>query len=450
MFSVSGSNAIFNMSKNQSAIDDLLLQIQTGNKLNRASDDSAGLTIANNLRSQSSSLAQGTKNATDAKNLLNTVDGALTTYKDTIGLMKTKAITAASDVSSGESRNALQKDIANYMKSLNKIANDTSFNGIKLLNGTFSNKQFQIGAYANQTVDVSINSLSTSKIGHLNETKTNVGVSVGTTAATLAINGKVIGQSTISATTKDGANLVAEAINLQESGTGVKAIATNTKTGGVVIGGSIADGDISINGKSIGAVNIDANDATSSLVDAINAVSADTKVSARVEAGKLVLSSESGENIHITEANSGAAKAGLTAGTNYGVITLKSQGALTIANGDAVSGLNATTSTNYTLSDVDLRTKDGAQRALDILDFSLEETNNEASSVGAATNQLDRVIAVNDVSTTNLKAAESNIRGANTEEISKQLSELQVKYQASMFALQQSNTMQQNVLSLLR
>jgi len=398
---------------------------------------------------QYTSLSQGTKNASDAKNLLNVVDGALTNYKDTIGLMKVKATTAASDLSSSESRNALQKDIVNYMKSLNKIANDTSFNGIKLLNGSYSNKQFQIGAYSNQTVDVSISSLNTSKIGHLNETK-SAAVSTGTTAATLSINGEVIGQSTVSGTTKDGANLVAEAINAKESETGVRAYAKNSVNGGAVVGGTIADGDIKINGTSIGAVNVNANDSTSVLVDAINAVSGDTKVTARLDAGKLVLDSESGENIHITESNTGAAKAGLTAGTNFGTITLKSQSGIAIDDGDSVSGLNVVTSKNYTMADLDLRTKDGAQRALDILDYALSETNNEASSVGSATNQLDRVIAVNDISVTNLKAAENTIRGANTEEISKELSELQVKYQASMFALQQSNTMQQNVLSLLR
>lgn len=450
MFSVAGSNAIFNMNKNMNMIDNLLLQVQTGNRINKASDDSSGLTIANNLRMQSNSLTQGTKNATDAKNLLNIIDGSLTTYKETIDLMKTKAISAASDTASAESRSALQKDITNYMKSLNKIANETSFNGMNLLNGTFSNKEFQVGAYSNQTIGVSVNSLHTTKMGHLNETKTTTGVSAGTTAATLSINNSVIGQVTISGTGKDGANLLADSINLRTSDTGVKAKAENKVTGGVVTGGSIADGDIKINGTSIGSVNVNANDSTGTLVDAINSITSDTGVSARLEAGKLVLESESGENIHITEANTGAAKAGLTAGTNFGTVTLKSQNAISVANGDAVSGLNALTTSNFTLSNLDLKTQDGAQRALDILDYALSEANNEASSVGSATNQLDRVISVNEVSVTNLQSAEKNIRGANTEEITKQLSDLQVKYQASIYALTQSNTLQQNVLSLLR
>jgi len=450
MFSVSGSNAVLNMNRNMSKIDDLLLQVQTGNRINKASDDSSGLTIANNLRMQSNSLTQGTKNATDAKNLLNIVDGSLTTYKDTIDLMKSKAISAASDTSSSESRNALQKDISNYMKSLNKIANETSFNGMNLLNGTFTNKEFQVGAYSNQTIGVSINSLHTTKIGHLNETATSSGVSAGTTDATLSVNNTTIGQVTISSTTKDGANLLAESINLSSSTTGVKAISENKVNGGIVTGGSIADGDIKINGTSIGAVNINNNDSTGTLVDAINSITSDTGVSARIEAGKLVIQSENGENIHITESNSGAGKAGLTAGTNYGTITLKSQNAISINNGDVVSGLNSVATSNYTLSNIDLKTQKGAQRALDILDYALSETNNEASSVGSATNQLDRVISVNEVSVTNLQSAEKNIRGANTEEITKQLADLQVKYQASMYALTQSNTLQQNILSLLR
>lgn len=450
MFSLSASTAILNLGKSENNINNLLLQAQTGYRINSAADDSSGMTIANNLRMQSNSLAQGTKNASDAQNLLNVVDGALTSYTDTISLMKEKAISAASDVSSAESRQALQKDINNYLSSLNKIANTTSFNGIKLLNGTFTNKEFQIGAYANQTIGISIGSLSTSKIGHLNETTTNVGVSSGTTAATLSINGITIGQSTVSDTGKDGANLIVEAINSKENYTGVTAIAENTVNGSVITGGSIADGDISINGVSIGSVNISENDNTGTLVDAINSISAKTGVSASVDAGKLVLTSENGENIHITENNSGAAKAGLTAGTNYGTITLKSEGAVSISNATSVSGLDSVTTTNYTLSDLDLRTQNDAQRAMDILDYALKEANSQSSSVGAVVNQLDRVIEVNNVTQTNVEAAESSIRDADLEQVTADLSEFQIKYQTSIYALTQSQSIQQNILSLLQ
>lgn len=450
MYSSAAGMSILNLQRNSSIMDNLLQQVQTGKRINSAADDSAGMTIADNLRMQANSLAQGTKNGQDAKSLLNIADGAITSFKDTIQLMKDKAIASASDASSAESRQALQKDISQFMKSLNSIARETSFNGLSLLNGTFSNKSFQVGAYANQSVSVSLGSLETSKIGHLIETATTVGVSAGTTASTLSINGATIGQVAVSGTTKDGANLVAESINAQESGTGVKAIANNSVNGGVVAGGSLADGDISINGISIGAVNIATNDATATLEDAINSISSQTGVTARNDAGKLVLESENGENIHITEANAGAAKAGLTAGTNFGTVKLLGQGAISLANATAVSGFDATTTNNYTLSDVDVRTASGAQRAIQIIDYSLREANQEAASVGATSNQIDRVIDINQVTETNVKSAEATIRDANIEEVTKNLNDFQLKYQASIFSLSKANELQQGVLQLLR
>lgn len=450
MFNTTGANSIFNLNRTKLLMDDLLTQVQTGNRINKAADDSSGLTIADNLRSQANSLQAGTKNANDAKSLLDIADGALTAFKDTLGTMKDKAVASASDASNADSRNALQRDITALMKSLNNIADTTSFNGLKLLNGSFANKSFQVGAYANQTVGISLGSLNTNKIGHLTEVVTNTGVSAGTTAATLNINGTVIGQSTVSATNKDGANLVAEAINLKEEKTGVVAKATNTVNGTNVVGGNIANGDISINGVSIGALNINPNDSTGTLIDAINNITSQTGVSARIEAGSLVLNSANGENIHITQANAGAAKAGLTAGTNYGKIELSSSNNISVTNGDAISGLNATTTNNYTLSSVNVTTVDGAQKAMKIMDAALKEANRNAADVGSVTNQLDRTITVNDVTEKNVRAAESTIRGADISEIMDKLSSLQVNYQASTFALGKSNELQMNVLSLLR
>lgn len=450
MYTSASSNAVLQVRNNSLEMDKLLRQIQTGNRINSAADDASGMTIADNLRMQSSSLAQGTKNAIDAKSLLNIADSAMTSFKETIGKMKEKAMSAASDVSSPESRQALQKDLVAFIKSLDNIAQTTSFNGIKLLDGSFNNKSFQVGAYANQTVSIGLNSLATSKIGHLTESVSNAGATAGTTAATLKVNGATIQQVAISGTGKDGANLLAQAINAQEINTGVTAIAKTSVNGAAIVGGSMAAGDMSINGVSIGALNFNANDNSGSLVDAINSIAAQTGVFARVSAGSLVLESSNGENIHITEANGGAAKAGLVAGTNFGKITMSSTSSISVTNGDAVSGLNALTTTNYTASNVDVRTSDGAQRAMKILDSALVEANRNSSDVGAVTNQLDRTININQVTETNVKAAEQNIRGADMEALMDMMSKLQIKSQAALFSLNKANEANGNILALLR
>jgi len=447
MFNVSGANAIIGYNNSKVQMDKFLTQIQTGNSINKAADNAAGLQIANSLRSQHLSLSQGTDNANSAISLLNIADSALDTYKETIDTMKKKAIQASTDAESPESRKALQKDISDLMQSISRIAKDTSYNGINLLNGTFSNKQFQVGAYANQTVDVTIGDVNTSKIGHLNSTEGSA-VSAGTTAATLKINGSTIGQSTVSATSLGGANLVAEAINV--SGAGVKANAFTSVTGAAVVGGVIADGDVKINGISIGTVSADASDLSGNLKNAINNISSKTGVTARLESGKLILESDNGNNIHVAEANSGAAKAGLTVGTNYGKVTLESQNSITIENATAVSGLNVITNTSKTLKDIDVTTYEGSQQAISIFENAIKEIDAIRGDVGAATNQLERVISVNDVTVTNVKAAESTIRGADLIKAQEEYSNWNIKNQASMFAFQMANETQKGVLGLLR
>jgi flagellin len=442
--------AILGINNSQAMLDKYNLQLQTGKKINSAADNASGLTIADSLLSQANGLDAGTSNANDAKGILSIADGALMSYGDTLQLMKTKAVSAASDAASPDSRKALQADINNFMSSLNKIASDTQFNGIGLLNGAFSNKSFQVGAYSGQTVDISIMSVASQKIGHLTE---SVGSSVtaGTTGATLSINGATIAQVTTSGTGADGANLLAKAINDKTSTSGVIATATNSVTGASVAGGSIADGDLKINGISIGAVNVTANDSSGSLASAINAVSNQTGVKATINGnGAIQLTSSDGGNIHLTEANGGAAKAGLTAGTNFGKITMSSKDGISIQNGSAVDGLNALTTSNYTLSSINVTTQVGAQRAMKLIDNAISEIGSIQSDVGSATNQLDRVVSVNTVTAQNVKAAYQNIMGADLASVQEQIKTWTVQNQAAMYSFTLAQQTQQNVLSILR
>ena len=449
MFSISSSNAILGINNSNTQIDKFLTQIQTGNRINKAADDASGMSIANSLRSQHLGLAQGTQNANNAVSLLNIADNALGTYKETLDTIRTKAIQASSEAESGESRQALQKDINALMNSIKQIVSNTAYNGINLLNGQFNNKSFQVGAYANQTVGVTIQDSSIEKMGHFNKL-VGAAVSAGSSAATLKINGTTISVATVSATTKDGANLMVDAINAQSNTTGVKASAETTVTGGAVVGGAIADNDILINGVSIGNVTADASDTSGNLMNAINNISNETGVTASIVAGKLELHSEDGNNIHITEANSGAAKAGLTVGTNYGKVTMTAKNSITVENATAVSGLNSTTATAQTLKDLDVTTYQGAQDAIAILGNAVSELDSIRGSVGSATNQLERVISVNDVTEKNIKAAESTIRGADLVKAKEELDTWTIKNQAAMFAFSMSAQTQQSILSILR
>lgn len=165
MFNVSQANAIYGINNSQNKMQGLLEQLQTGKRINRAADDASGMAIANQLRSQHLGLSQAVRNSNDAISLTNIADGALQEYTDILMSIRDKTSAAVSDSNSAESRAALQSDINELVKSADAIASNTSFNGINLLDGTFTNKKFQTGAYSGQTTTISIDSVASTDLG---------------------------------------------------------------------------------------------------------------------------------------------------------------------------------------------------------------------------------------------------------------------------------------------
>lgn len=165
MFNVSQANAIYGINNSQNMMQGLLEQLQTGKRINRAADDASGMAIANQLRSQHQGLSQAVRNSNDAISLTNIADGALQEYTDILMQIRDKASSAVSDSNSAESRAALQADIDELVKSADAIAANTQFNGINLLDGTFTGKQFQTGAYSGQTTTISIGGVASTDLG---------------------------------------------------------------------------------------------------------------------------------------------------------------------------------------------------------------------------------------------------------------------------------------------
>ena len=155
-----------NARKTDDRLNASLTHLSSGLRVNKAADDASGMTIADSLKSQANSLGQAIANGNDAIGMVQTADGAMDEQLQIIDTIRTKAIQAAQDGQSTDSRKALQADISRLMEELDNIAKTTSFNGKQLLNGNFSNQNFQIGAYSNETVQISIGATESSKIGH--------------------------------------------------------------------------------------------------------------------------------------------------------------------------------------------------------------------------------------------------------------------------------------------
>ncbi len=156
----------YQLQKGQQALSESLERLSTGKRINKASDDASGMVIANTLGSQARGYAQALRNSTDAIAITQVADGALGQASDILQNIRTKALQATNGTQSAESRLAIQADINLSLQSIKEVAQDTSFNGQKLLSGTFTDKQFQTGASAGETLNISLGSIDPGQITH--------------------------------------------------------------------------------------------------------------------------------------------------------------------------------------------------------------------------------------------------------------------------------------------
>jgi flagellin len=130
-------------------------RLSSGKRINSAKDDAAGLQISSRLSSQINGLNQGARNANDAISLSQTAEGALDEYTNTIQRMRTLAVQSSNGSNTTADRTAINAEVLELTDELDRIAEQTSFGGVNLLDGTFS-EQFQVGADAAQTISVTI------------------------------------------------------------------------------------------------------------------------------------------------------------------------------------------------------------------------------------------------------------------------------------------------------
>jgi flagellin len=369
---ISSLTAQRSFGKVERGLDTTLQRLSTGLRINSAKDDAAGLAISDRFTSQIRGLNFAVRNANDGISLAQTAEGALQESSNILQRMRELAVQAANGTNSGSDRASLQNEVAQLQQELNRISSTTSFNGEKLLDGSFACKQFQVGADAFQTINVGINSASGSLLGsnraNLGDASYGIigatggtaiaggsdGVSVSNgVAAVSGTNGITIksglGEATgISVRAGDSAFAIAESINSKTDLTGVTADARTqvdvqlNATGNVSFalqsfernqGGGTAT--VASNQRTVSAQITDFND-LSQLASAVNAVSASTGVYATLsdDKGTLSLVNEEGYNIAITDYDSTA--------TASGQLTYTIQGNFAGGNSVGVGGSSGT------------------------------------------------------------------------------------------------------------
>jgi len=140
-------------------------KLSSGYKINRAADDAAGLAISEKMRRQVKGLTQASANAQDGISCVQTAEGALAEVHDMLQRMNTLAIQASNDTMTSADRGYLDSEVQALKSEINRVASTTTFNEQNLLDGSFSGKNLQVGAEANQFIGISISKMKASGIG---------------------------------------------------------------------------------------------------------------------------------------------------------------------------------------------------------------------------------------------------------------------------------------------
>ncbi|SEJ31552.1 flagellin [Nitrosomonas eutropha] len=260
---IASLNSQRNLNSSQNALNTALNRLSSGLRINSAKDDAAGLSISERMTSQIRGINQAVRNANDAISLTQTAEGALVEVGNNLQRMRELAVQASNGTNTQSDRDALNAEFTQLKAEIQRVSEQTSFNGQKLLNGSFTGQQFQIGANAGETITIS--KIANAQIASLGGSYTRDVVTINATDLTdfatavadgdITIDGPAsaagvsIGAVSTAANQQERAAQLAEAINRVSSQTGVGAnydsvtgALTLTSSGTITVAGA-ATGD---------------------------------------------------------------------------------------------------------------------------------------------------------------------------------------------------------------
>jgi len=495
---VSALYALNALANNGNTTSQLEQQLSTGLAINSPADNPAGYIAAQGFTAQISGITQAASNANQAISLVQTADGAITQQINILQNIASIADQAANGGATSQQLSALQQVVSQLQAQVSTISSQTNFNGVNLLDGTFQNVNFQVGADAGQTIGLSLTSTAANNIGAYGSSAVTssgiyhtagagtggVGDSTGASyaitsagaggfaAGSFAVSGSA-GNHSVTVTATESAENVAAAINAVTSSTDVTASATTSAAFTVAAGtfsftlgngnGAAGGGSVT-NGVTVaGSISADSAAGLSSLVNQINGSTGQTGIVASVNsANDLVLTQSQGDNIAIsgftgtatfTSAGSTAIVVGGTGHTSgatiQGLVTLQSNQTFGLSSAASDIGLQ-TTSSLSSLASLNVSTTAGASAALNVVNFALQQLESEGSQLGATQQRLQATVNNLQTTQTNLTSARSTVQDANIPQVSTELTQDEILQQAGVSALAQSTQLQQSFLKLLQ
>jgi flagellin len=456
-------------------------RLSTGIRINSAKDDAAGLAISTRMTSNIRGMAAAVRNSNDGISLTQTAEGSLASIQDNLQRIRELAVQSSNSGNSASDRTSLNLEAQQLISEIDRVATNAAFNGSKLLDGSFANQDFQVGAgnNADDRISISIGNAKANALGGGGATGTTSKTSTAVTAVAfgagdVTINGFAVGASVTDgvSSTEASASAIAKAnaINAISGQTGITAKADAT----VVSLGALtsttdeitAAGSLTINGVDIGALSTTGSVAERrlQLIGAINNISAQTGVvaSASDTAGVITLTAQDGRNIIADVTNTGSLR-GIADTTARSTVTLTSSTSKsTVTMGGTTAGLAkiglssgsvdlaATSTTLGFVSSVSLATQASSQSALSVLDKAIDTITNSRANLGAYQNRFEAAISNLQTTSMNLSASRSRILDTDYAKETTNLAKSQIITQAATAMLAQANQSAQSVLALLK
>jgi flagellin len=374
------------LNRSQGLNDQALERLSSGLRINSAKDDAAGLAISTRFESQIAGVNVAQRNANDGISLAQTAEGALDEITNNLQRVRELAVQSANASNSASDREALNDEVQQRIAEIDRISGQTAFNGLKVLDGSFDQQSFQVGANAGETIRVNLETgTRQDQIGGIAET------SASTDLAVSAADGNFIG------------------------------VAIGEGSGDAV---AIEIGNVSAGLAELGIESTSASQAQF-VADKINSAGV----------GGLYASVTDGNDVR------------LSASDDLRFATVSSAGDASAASLD---GTTVTSASQGNLTDLDVSDVAGANDAILRVDSALSEVNSLRSELGAVQNRFESTIANLATSSENLSAANSRILDADFASETAKLAKSQVLQQAGISVLAQANARPQQVLSLLQ
>jgi flagellin len=471
-----------NLDTSQSALSQAITRLSSGKRINSAADDAAGLAISNSMQTQINGLDQGVSNANDGVSMVQTASSGLSQITSSLQTIRSLAVEASSGSLTASNQAALQQEVAQQIAEVNRVASQTNYNGINLLDGSAGNVSFQVGANVGQTISLNLTqSLSAASMGGgfvqagatlgtvtgLDLTSSGTTPSAGTAASITSINvlsngaggytytdqnnqaiSATVAASLFSTTASGELTVAATATNPLTVAGALTAINNNISTAGATATAGSIFGVIS---------NISIDAATGATVAPGSAGAASAITSITVESngngGREYVDQNGNQLSNAAETAIFGSSATATGTTALAFSTTPVTTLGTTGTAGAPGGALASIALNNappTVANINVSTTAGANAAMEAIDNALASVNNIEATLGAAQNRFTSIATAQQAQSTDLSGAQSQITDADFASETAAMSSAQVLQQAGISVLAQANSLPQQVLKLLQ